>query len=73
MRGRLVPGGDDLDRHGQDIALAANGLDVGGYARIVAQPLAHPADEQVDRAIEQLGLAPCVKLRSWSRESTRWG
>ena len=54
----LRRGSRDFDRHGEDIAFAAHGLDVGRLARIVAQALAQAADQQVDRAVEQFGFAP---------------
>src|SRR6187402_3999284 len=44
-------------RHGEDIAFIAYGLDIGLLAGVIDEALAETTHHQVDRAIEQLGVA----------------
>ncbi|EGE56510.1 hypothetical protein RHECNPAF_6420057 [Rhizobium etli CNPAF512] len=47
----------DFDRNREDVTFAAHGFDIGRFARIVAQPLTQPADQKIDRAVEEFGVA----------------
>ena len=55
--------GRSLHIGAEHIALVAHRLDVARAARAIAQPLAHAAHQQVDGAVEHIGIAPLCELQ----------
>lgn len=55
--------GEHLHGEGENITLVAHGLDVGRLTGIVQQTLAQAADQQIDGAVEQVGVATLGQIQ----------